>query len=69
MTTIKERIKELGTEGDKIIGYSIVGSMLNIICEALGEIEEDELSDAITTIQQKIWDKQKELMNTDIKCD
>ena len=68
MTTIKERINEFGDAGDKIIGYSIVGSMLNIICEALGEIGEDELSDEIETIQQKIWDKQKELMNTDIKC-
>lgn len=69
MTTIEERMKELGTEGDKIIGYSIVGSMLNILSEALDELGDDELSESIEIIQQNIWDKQKELMSTDIKCE
>lgn len=66
MTTIAERIEELGETGDKVIGYSIVGSMLNIISEALDELGDDEVTDAIKSIQQKMWDKQKELMNTDI---
>ena len=67
MTTIKERLDELGDAGDKIIGYSIVGSMLNIMLEALDELGDDELLDEIDTIQQKIYDKQKDLMNTDIR--
>ena len=69
MTTIEDRLNEIGDAGNKIIGYTIVGSMMNILHGALDEMGEDELSDAITTIQQKIWDKQKELMSTDIKCE
>jgi len=67
MTTIEDRLNELGDAGDKIIGYSIVGSMMNIMSEALDELGEDELIVEMKSLQQKLWDKQIELMNTDIK--
>jgi hypothetical protein len=67
MTTIKDRLDELGDTGDKIVGYSVVGSMMNILYEALDEMGEDELSEAITELQKKIWDKQNELMCVDIE--
>jgi len=67
VTTIKEHIEKLGDAGSKVIGYAIIGSILNILSDAVDELEDDELSLAIERLQEMVGKKLEMVLNTDIE--
>jgi len=66
MTTIKKQIELLGENGNKVIGYAIIDSMLNIIYEVLEEMEDDDISNAIRDLQLLVIHNEDKFLNTEI---
>ena len=71
MTTIKEEFENFtakcGNAEDKILGFAILGSNLNILREAVAELNDDIILGAFDELIELIEIKSNELANTVIK--
>lgn len=66
MTTIDKHLELLGANGNKLIGYAIIGGMLNLIDGFLDEMKDEELSFTIEKLRELTNNKQTELLNMNI---
>ena len=64
MTTIRGELKIIGDPIDKLTGYIVIYSIVNIMYEV--ELESDDIIEIIKELQQLIREKQNELMNVNI---
>jgi hypothetical protein len=62
MITIKEHFDKLGTLGDKVVGYAIIGSLCNHLIEAGEEIEDEDILTHLSAIHKIVREKQTAIM-------
>lgn len=71
MTTIKEEFENFtakcGDVGDKIIGYAILHSTLNMLREGAEELDNEEVLDALDSLQTILENKTNELFKGEIE--
>jgi len=63
---LKDHIEQLGNNGTQVFGYAIIGSILNIISDAIDELEDEELSLAIKDLQNLVSEKLEIILNTEV---
>jgi len=66
MTTINDYISKLGADGENVIGYAIIGSMVNILIEAAEEIEDEDIQTHLSAILKIVSDKQTAIMSREV---
>lgn len=71
MSTIKDEYKKFvekcGDAGDKIIGYAIIGSNLNMLAEDADELDDADIINAFDALIELINSKCDILIETDVE--
>lgn len=71
MTTIKDEYdnfkSKCGDAGDKVIGFALITSNLNILREGVEELQDDEISKAFEKLIKLFNKKSEELFESEIK--
>lgn len=64
---IEKMVKPYEEDFDKYLGYTVVGSLLNVIQEAIDELNDKEVTDEWEKLISLVTNKRKEAYNKDIK--
>lgn len=70
MATVRDEyekfVSKCGDDGDKIIGFAIIGSNLNMLREGAEEIQDEDVLDAFDAIIELVEQKSNALFEEDV---
>ena len=66
MTTVTEYLIKFEEHGNKLIGYSIINSIINIMEEAACELSDDVLSIKLEELREHVMDQHNKILQVEI---